>query len=327
MSSPSRVPSADAVERMTRAKGEDDPTAIRLLQEAIELDPTLRDAYLMLGRIYYKHAWLDAELRLWHGRLTVDSSDPDALERIGWIFWFTGRAEDALPRLEQAIELRPTGRWGHFYVGNANLILGRYAEAERAYRTTLDMHPDHSSAHAGLAWTLFAAGRDDEARAQCDQMRANSLDGDRYEIKMADLELFIGNAEAAADLARLATPEDPKEWLGRYWPRGTAATTILASALLDRDRGAAEKALETSASVDHARLSNGDEGYVPRYDLAAVSALRDEREEACQWLGEAIAVGWWFPDIARRDPLLRSLREYAPFRTLLNQGPRRTREG
>jgi tetratricopeptide (TPR) repeat protein len=210
---------------------------------------------------------------------------------------------------------------GSLLVGNANLILGRYSDAERAYRATLATHADHSSAHAGLAWTLFAAGRDDEAMAQCDHMRKSTLDGDRYDVKMADLELFAGNADAAANLARRAPPEDPEAWLGRYWPRGTAATTILAGAVLDRDRSAAEKALTTSAAVDRARLSNGDEGYVPRYDLAAVCALRGEREEACRWLGAAIAVGWWFPDLARRDPLLRSLREYAPFVSLLKQRP------
>ena len=99
MSSQSSVPSASAADRLARAAGEDDPTAIRLLKEAIELDPMLGDAYVVLGRIYYKHAWLDAELRLWQGRASIDPSDPDAQERIGWILWFTGRAEEALPWL------------------------------------------------------------------------------------------------------------------------------------------------------------------------------------------------------------------------------------
>jgi tetratricopeptide (TPR) repeat protein len=321
LSSQASVPSADAAERLLRAAGEDDPTAIRLLQEAIELDPTPGAAYLALARIYYKHAWLNAELQLWQRRLTVDSNDADAHERIGWIFWFTGRAEDALQWLERSLDLRPTGRWGHFYVGNANLILGRYPDAERAYRAALKTYRDHSSANTGLAWTLFAAGRDAEAKAHCAEMRASSLDGDRYEVKMADLELFSGNADAAADLARRAPPEDPGGWLGRYWPRGVAASTILAGALLDRDRGAVEQALETSASVDRERISQGDEGYMPRYDLAAVCALRGASDEACHWLSEAIAVGWWFPDIARRDPLLLSLRDHAHFTALLNRRP------
>lgn len=321
MSSEASGPSADAAERLLRAAGKDDPTGIQLLQEAIEFDPTLGEAYLALARIYYKHAWLNAELQLWQRRLKVEAKDPDAHERIGWILWFTGRADDALPWLQRSIDLRPTGRWGHFYVGNANLILGRYSDAERAYRATLSTYPDHSSANTGLAWTLFAAGRDAEAKAHCAEMRASSLDGDRYEVKMADLELFSGHPDAAADLARRAPPEDPGEWLGRYWPRGVAASTILAAAMLDRDRGAADEALETSESVDRARISQGDEGYMPRYDLAAVCALRGDRGEACHWLEEAIAVGWWFPDIARRDPLLLSLRDHAPFTAILEQRP------
>lgn len=161
----------DARDRMARAAGQDDPSAVRLLREAIDLDPALREAYVALGRLYYRNAWLEAELDLWLQRIGVDPTDSDAYERIGWILWFTGRAEESLPWLERNLALRPSGKWGRFYMGNANLILGRYAEAERAYRAAIEAQPDLSSAHAGLAWTLFAAGRIDEARAQCGRMR------------------------------------------------------------------------------------------------------------------------------------------------------------
>ncbi|MBI2204318.1 MAG: tetratricopeptide repeat protein [Candidatus Rokubacteria bacterium] len=311
----------DARDRMARAAGQDDPSAVRLLREAIDLDPSLREAYGALGRLYYRNAWLEAELDLWLQRIGVDPMDADAHERIGWILWFTGRAEESLPWLERNLTLRPSGKWGRFYMGNAHLILGRYVEAERAYRAAIEAHPDFSSAHAGLAWTLFAAGRVGEARAQCDRMRATTLDGDRYEVKMADLDLFSGEATTAAERARRVSPEDARAWPARYWPRGTSATTILAGALIDRDYRAAAAALTVSESVNRSRLLNGDEGYLPRYDLAAVYALYGNRDEACRWLTEAIAVGWWFPDLARRDPLLRSLHECPPFEDLLKKRP------
>lgn len=313
--------SADARDRMARAVSQDDPSAVRLLREAIDLDPSLREAYVGLGRLYYRNAWLEAELDLWLQRIGVDPTDPDAHERIGWILWFTGRAEESLPWLERNLALRPSGKWGRFYLGNAKLILGRYAEAERAYRAAIEMQSDFSSAHAGLAWTLFAAGHLDEARAQCDRMRMTTLDGDRYDVKMADLDLFSGEASAAAERARRVPPEDPRAWPARYWPRGTSATTILAGALIDRDNSAVAAALAASESVNRARLANGDEGYLPRYDLAAVHALDGKRDEACRWLSEAIAVGWWFPDLARRDPLLRALHEHPPFEDLLKKRP------
>ena len=312
---------AEARDRVARASGQDDPSGVRLLREAIDLDPALREAYLALGRLYYRNAWLEAELDLWLQRIGVDPLDPDAHERIGWILWFTGRAEESLPWLECDLALRPSGKWVRFYIGNANLILGRYVEAERAYRAAIEAHPDHSSAHAGLAWALFAAGRVGDARAQCDRMRATTLDGDRYDVKMADLDLFSGEASTAAERARRVPPEDARAWPARYWPRGTSGTTILAGALIDRDSSAAAAALAASESVDRSRLSNGDEGYLPRYDLTAVCALYGNRDEACRWLREAIAVGWWFPDLARRDPLLRSLHEYPPFENLLKKQP------
>jgi hypothetical protein len=133
--------------------------------------------------------------------------------------------------------------------------------------------------------------------------------------------LFSGEASAAADRARRVPDEGPGDWPARYWPRGTSATTILAGALIDTDNDAVAAALATSESVDRSRISNGDEGYMPRYDLAAVYALRGKRDDACRWLGEAIAVGWWFPDLARRDPLLRALHQYPPFEKLLKKGP------
>ncbi len=84
--------SSEARERIARAAGQDDPAGILLLREAIDLDPSLREAYAALGRIYYRNAWLEAERSLWLPRVGVDPTDPDAHERIGWILWFTGRA-------------------------------------------------------------------------------------------------------------------------------------------------------------------------------------------------------------------------------------------
>ncbi len=50
----------------------------------------------------------------------------------------------------ETVAERPAGRWGYFYLGNANLALRNYSEAERMYRRMLELHPDHSSAHAGV---------------------------------------------------------------------------------------------------------------------------------------------------------------------------------
>lgn len=265
---------------------------------------------MALGRVYRRLGHLRAERDLWRQRAEVDPADGDAAERIGWILWFTGQAAEAIPWLRKAIELRPSTRWAHFYIGNAYLRLSDYGGAEAAYRRSVELYPDHSSAHAGVTWTLLAAGRDDEARHQLATMRSSTLDGDRYSVKIADIELFLGDLDRAASDARRAAAEDRE---ARYWPRGLCATTILGAAVLQQDPAEATAALDDSAALDCHRLRQGDEGPMPRYDLAAVHALRGEHGEARRWLTEAIAAGWWYPDLARRDPLLADLRRDAEF--------------
>lgn len=306
---------AEAKDHLRTAADDGVATAVTLLEQALELDPSRGDAYLSLASIYRAKGWLRRELALWLGRFDLEPSDPDASERIGWILWFSGRAGDALPWLERAVALRPSGRWAHFYLGNAYLWLRDYERARQMYGRTLELHPDHSSAHAGLLWTLFAADDDEHARVRLPLMRGSRLDGDRYDLKRADIEHFLGDSSEAVAHARRAVAEDPAS---RYWPRGTCASTVLGSALWDEDRSAAEEALDRSAAVDRARLDHGDEGHMPRFDLAAVHAIRGEVREACQWLEAAVAAGWWYPDIARRDPLFRNIHGDDRFRRLMN---------
>jgi hypothetical protein len=56
---------------------------------------------------------------------------------------------------------------------------------------------------------------------------------------------------------------------------------------------------------------------MPRYDLAAVHAIRDEKAEAYRWLQSAIDAGWRTYRLARRDPLLRNLHNDQQFEQLM----------
>jgi hypothetical protein len=76
------------------------------------------------------------ELELRQRRVEIDPSDALASERVGWVLWFTGRAEESLPWLRRAVAQRPEGRWGHFFLG--------------------------------VIWSLLAAGKDEEARDEQD---------------------------------------------------------------------------------------------------------------------------------------------------------------
>jgi tetratricopeptide (TPR) repeat protein len=287
--------------------------AVTAGKRAIELDASLGDAYVALGRAYRTTGWLHEELQLWERRAQIDPSDAVASERVGWVLWFTGRAEESLSWLKRATVQRPESRWAHFFLGNANLALGNYDEAERMYARELELHPDHSSAQAGVIWSLLAAGKDEEARSHLGRFQTSSFDSDRYPLKLCDIEYFLGEDESASRHARdaLAEPEE------RYWPRGFLASTILGALLWPADRAGAEEQLGHSQQIDRERLEGGDEGCMAHIDLAAVEAIRGETRAACRSLRTAIAAGWRYASLAARDRLFENLRTDREFLSLV----------
>ena len=290
--------------------------AVKAGTRAIELDPSLGDAYLVLGRAYRINGWLREELQLWQARAQLVPGDANVSERLGWVLWFTGRADEALPRLRAAAAQAPESRWPHFYLGNAYLALEDYGEAERMYGKALALHPGHSSAQAGVIWSLLAARRDDEARSHLRRFQTGSFDGDRYPVKLADIEHFLGEDENASRHAEEALAE-PEE---RYWPRGFLASTILGSLVWPGDRQGAEAQLGRSEHIDRERLDGGDQGYMPHVDLAAVRAIRGDARAACRSLQAAIGAGWRYGSLAARDRLFKNLREDGEFLSLVAAG-------
>jgi tetratricopeptide (TPR) repeat protein len=287
--------------------------AVEAGEKAVGLDPSSAEARLALGLAYRAKGYLRKELELWRRRLESDPSDTTARIRGGWLLWFTGRPDEALPWLEAAAAQRPEDRWGHFFRGNANLALGEYEEAERMYRHALELYPDHSSAHVGVIWSLLAAGREEDARSRLRLLQASVLDGDRYPVKVADIEYFLGEDDSALVHARAGVAEEPED---RYWPRGILASTILAALLRPSDPASAAEQLERSEQIDRARLDGGDEGYMPHIDLAAVDAIRGAPRAACGSLRAAIAAGWRYHSLAGRDRLFENLRSDDEFRSL-----------
>jgi tetratricopeptide (TPR) repeat protein len=285
-------------------------SAIAEGNRALQLDPSLLEGYLALGRAYRIKGWLSEELELWKGRVKLTPNDAVANERVGWVLWFTGRAREGLPWLRAAAALRPESAWVRFYLGNANLALGDHDEAQRSYRDALQIDPRHSSAQAGVIWSLLAAAKEDEARSELHRFQTGSFDNDRYPLKIADAEYFLGERESALVHANQALAEP----VGRYWPRGILASTILGAVLWTADRKDAQQQLDRSEQIDHDRLEDGDQGYMAHFDRAAVAAIRGDSRAACSSLRAASVAGWRYGSLATRDPLFKNLRTDPEFR-------------
>ena len=246
----------------------------------------------------------------------LSPNDAEARRQVGWLLWFTGHADEALPHLKKALAIDPRdprSHWGHFFMGNASLALELYDLAEEMYGKSLKLKADMSSGHIGLICTYLSQGKLEQAIAQNKRFRANP-DKDRYFVKAADVELLLGNVEDARAFAEQGANGAPE---ARYYPRGVYATTILGCGLWQADRADAERRLDQSVDLAKKRLDEGDESFMPHYDLAAVHAIRGDKAEACRRLRRAADAGWRTHALARRDPLLRNLHGVHEFEEIL----------
>lgn len=247
--------------------------AIAACDMALALDNQLVDGYRALWRAAYPRAQVT---RLCEAAQNVVERDPDDAEYLryyGWLLWFTGRADEALPYLRRAVGLKSSSRpefaggtlvtrkaghgdhWAYFFMGNASLALELYEQAEQAYGRGVELKSDFSSGHMGLICTYLAQGKRNAAKQQQARFREHH-DDDRFFIKMADVDLLLGEHDEARALAIEGTEKEPDQ---RYWPRGILPSTILGFLLWGEDHREAIRRLRESESIDRTRMDQGDE--------------------------------------------------------------------
>ena len=146
--------------------------AVRSLQRALALDPSLREARDNLERIR-------------------GGDGAAALLR-------EGRFQAALAAARGAIERDPRDATAHFHAGAAMWELGRPDQAERYYRLAVDLDPGHKSALFNLAGLLRHKGQQDEALRLYRAAAEAHPDYAEPHRGLGLIEQARGNAQAAA---------------------------------------------------------------------------------------------------------------------------------
>jgi tetratricopeptide (TPR) repeat protein len=138
------------------------PKAVAAAQKALELDPQIAEAHVLLADIQQKTwHWREAEAEY---RRALELDPNNASAHVGLAMWLMcqGRMEEALIWSRHARELDPVGVSG----SNMGWILfhaRRYEEAIRELQTELAIRPDNASALWGLGFVLIASNRAEEA--------------------------------------------------------------------------------------------------------------------------------------------------------------------
>ena len=135
---------------------------VRAAQKALEFDPDLAEAHVLLGEIKQREwRWVEAEAEF---KRALDLKPNDAPAHLGLADWqlCQGQIDEALDRARRARKLDPLGTSG----SNIAWILfqaRRYDEAIRESRSQMEVHPDDAWAVWGLGFALIAKGQPEEA--------------------------------------------------------------------------------------------------------------------------------------------------------------------
>ena len=177
------------------------------------------------------------------------------------------------------------------------------------------------STYAFWLTLLFAAeGRETEVSAF---MKRDLAEGYEWqpEFERGVVELYTGDDPAAARDLRAAYDTRPfsRGYPGRFPSRFlNDRDTLLGLALL----GAGEKEpglrlLNEAETAYTDRIANGDTSFQARIQMAAIHALRGDKEAAYDWLERAIDAGFFAYREAERHPFFESLRGEERFQQMM----------
>ncbi len=134
------------------------PKVISAARKALELDPDLAEAHVLLARVQQQQwHWTDAEAE-YRRALELNPNDADA--HAGLALWLLcrGRTDEAVAWARRGRELDPLAVSGDIL---AWILFQshRYDEAMRELRSVLAVHPDEANALTTLGFTLLANGQ------------------------------------------------------------------------------------------------------------------------------------------------------------------------
>jgi TolB-like protein/DNA-binding winged helix-turn-helix (wHTH) protein len=140
---------------MGESPGPERPRVIQAARKALELDPELADAHVLIGATAAQQwRWAEAETE-YHRALDLKPNDAAAYSELAWWLDCQGRTEEAVKARERARELDPLAVSGADQ-GFDLLFARHYDEAVHVLRSALVIKPDDAYAQWILGFVLIA---------------------------------------------------------------------------------------------------------------------------------------------------------------------------
>ena len=136
--------------------------AIAEYSEVHRLDPTDQEAALWLARLFRLHNDPDKAEQVLRGLLKDDPENEAAVEQLTQLYLDESKSEEAISLLESMIARSPTPTL-YDLLGDAYTQTHEYAQAEKAYRSAVDLDPSELGHLRGLGQALLSEEKYPEA--------------------------------------------------------------------------------------------------------------------------------------------------------------------
>jgi TolB-like protein/Tfp pilus assembly protein PilF len=186
--------------------------AKRLADRALELDPTLAEAYVSLaGTNMIAWNFPEAE-RLIHRALELNPNQADAYLVLGRVMSAEGRIDESIAALRRAVDLNPLAPRILDNLAAELGFIGRYEEAWAIIERANALQPDSSQIQCYRVRLLADMGRRDDALALARRMVENATPEEREFrlLEAARVHVMFG-MKAAADAVAAQIPANVPE--------------------------------------------------------------------------------------------------------------------
>lgn len=334
---------------------EDSDSALVLLRQAIEVDPShpvalekLAEAHLTrvqrygLGEIGFDSAsaaverlrglsegaywWRRGQLASLRGspRLAAEDwaealrHDPDneaLLSSLGARYFGMGRHDRSIPTHLRLVALNPQAYWAWIQLGYAYFQVGLYDDAMRAFDRALPMRPEEGNAIGGMILSRFAAGDTTGALAFADSVWRLRPDTALTWARLGEAHFLAGQFVEAERYLAGALERDSAS-SNQYTVRSSALP--LAHIYAQTGRGSQiQPLLDRAYARADARLSTRQEPWNEYYNYSGLAALSGDHEQALRWLRTAHEAGMPGEALLLRDPVFASMHENDEFQEIV----------
>lgn len=169
------------------------PDAFKSLDQSVVLDPNNVPAHLTLGELELSaRRWEDARQQM-GAVLKLDPNNVDAYVLTGQVEFRSGHVREAVEAFQQAERLAPKDRRAQVGLGEANVVLRQYAQAETHYLRAIELDSSSVATYMNLAELYRLENQPDSvvrALRQC--VTANPKAATPY-MSLATLDLERGD--------------------------------------------------------------------------------------------------------------------------------------